>query len=260
MKYKSELQTAIELAKQAGEYLLNERQNIGRIYTKKDKSLVCRVDKKSSDFLTKSLLHYFPDYGLLDEENKQDLRGNREYFWVIDPLDGTIEYINDGSNFGLMIGLVHKNKPILGVTYAPVKKELIYAIKGYGAFLENQRKKQKIKVYNSKEINVLISARRKSEELDNLLKKISPKKITNMPSSFKTLEVAKGNATLFLCPETNTMNLWDLCAPQIILEEAGGKLTDLYGKNIDYNGDTVNRNGVIASNNMIHNKILGVLK
>jgi len=78
-----------------------------------------------------------------------------------------------------------------------------------------------------------------------------------MGGSLKIVEVAKGNATLFLCPATSTMHLWDLCAPQLILEEAGGRITDRYGKPFNYaQQETVNRNGIIASNGVDHDGIV----
>ncbi len=90
-----------------------------------------------------------------------------------------------------------------------------------------------------------------------MLSSIKPSSIKQMPTSFKTIEVAKGNANLFLCPRNITMNVWNLCAPSIILTEAGGKLTNLYGEQIDFQNCVTNKDGIIASNGGIHDYIVG---
>ena len=253
---KTELEVALDLAKIAGDILLKNRNNPLEIRTKKDNSIVCDADKESSNFLSEELSKRFPDYGILDEENIKNNTLTDGYCWIIDPLDGTIEYVNNGDNFGVLIGLMKNFIPILGVAYRPKMGEIIYGIINEGAYIINSEGKRKLNVSNSNSIDVLISSYRKCRELTDLLKLINPDSVRSMPSSFKTIDVAKGSATLFLCPASITMNLWDICAPDIILHEAGGKLSNLYGEPIDYSGNIVNLKGIVASNGVIHNEIL----
>ena len=214
-----------------------------------------------SQVLRKELSRQFPDYGILDEETDSDER-DKEYCWIVDPLDGTISYIRGDDSYGLLIGLIKNFEPILGVAYKPRAKELCYAIKGCGSYIETPEETKRLQVSQSKKLDILISGHRKNKELEDLIKKINPSEINSikqMYSSFKIIEIAKNNANLFLCPPSITLNVWDLCAPSVILYEAGGKITDIYGKPPDYNGSCINKNGVIASNKRIHDKIVEVL-
>lgn len=253
-----ELEVAKNLAKRAGIMLLEKRRKISKISIKKDESPVCNVDQEISKFLTRELLAEFPNYGILDEEDPNDLRHKHKYCWVTDPLDGTSEYLNGGNDFGVMIGLMENFHPILGVIYKPLTNEFIYASKGEGAFLENEGA-IKLNVSHSKILDVVTTKHRSNNELNDILNSLHPSSIRKMPSSFKTIEVAKGSFSAFICPKSITMNLWDLCAPQAILEEAGGKVTDLQGESINYEGDLVNKRGVIASNGVVQDIILSKL-
>ena len=194
----------------------------------------------------------------LDEERAEDKsRFKRRRCWVVDPLDDTRGYLAKQNTFGVIIGLLEDFQPVFGITYRPLSDELAFAIDGEGAFVEIGREQNRISVQQGK-ISVLISNSRSSEELEKILQKIKPEETIKIGGSLKTVEVAKGNASLFLCPTTSVMHLWDLCAPQVILEEAGGRISNAYGKCFDYSqAETVNRNGVIASNGIIHQRVVG---
>ena len=246
-KLEKELEIAKRTAKEAGRILLARANDDLEVSLKEDKSLVTKVDKEASRFITKKLTSNFPDYGILDEENPEDSRKKNKLCWVVDPLDGTIEYVNRRETYGVMIALMEDYSPVLGVVYIPKKDELIYAVKGRGAYIENGSSKKRINVSDNTKIDVLVTDSRKDNpEMNELIKKIKPDSITNMPSAIKIVEVAKGNYNLFLCPKSVIMSLWDLCAGHIILEEAGGKLTDLNFNKIDYAGELRNKNGVIG--------------
>jgi 3'(2'), 5'-bisphosphate nucleotidase len=243
-----ELEIAKEIAREAGKILLLRANDSFNIGFKEDKSVVSQVDKEVSEFITASLIKSFPKYGILDEENPFDLRKKHRLCWVVDPLDGTIEYVNKREVYGVMIGLMKDFMPILGVVYKPVVDEMVYAVKGQGAFLDKSGLKRRINVSDSDKLVLLISKNRRNSELNKIITNLNPTEVIEMPSSFKITEVAKGNATRFICSPSTTMNLWDLCSQQIILEEAGGTMSDYYGNKINYSGDLVNRLGIIASN------------
>ncbi len=253
-----ELEFVKDIIRKAGDILLELYDNTTGIRVKGDGSLVSDSDKKVSTYLLRELTKSFPEYAILDEESKEDgQRFIKEYCWFIDPLDGTREYLEKRNNFGVLMGLAKNFQPILGVTYKPQTDELVYAVRGYGAYIESRGIKRKIRVDTSPETRIIVSNSRTSEELEEMIERIDPTSKENMGGSLKTVEVARGNATLFLCPTTSIMHLWDLCAPSIILEEAGGRITDIYGGKFDYSmGQTANRNGVVASNGIIHDDVL----
>ncbi len=254
---KSELTYATIVIKAAGETLINNQNKPFEIEEKEDKTLVSNADKESSQIITSTLSNLFPNYAILDEETIEDgSRFKKEYCWVIDPLDGTKEFLNKEDNFGIIIGLMKNFEPVLGLTYRPKTDELVYAVKGKGAFMQKQGKRERLFVSDSEEINLLVSASRSSPELEEMIERISPNSITKMGSSLKIVEVAKANATAYLCPRTSIMHLWDLCGTSLILEEAGGKITDVYGNPFDFSQrDSANKKGIIAANNKIHNYI-----
>ena len=255
MEFEKELMVAEKLARTAGAIMLSTPKiSISR---KKDNSVVTNVDKELSSFLTSSLKQEFPEYGVLSEENlEDDQRQMYQRCWIIDPLDGTNDYVSGGSNFGVMLGLLDNYQPVFGATYQPIRDEFAYAARGSGAFLVKEGTEIKLNVSSSETISALVSRFRRIDELEEMLERIKPSTIANMPTAFKTVEVAKGNATLFLSPREIIMNLWDLCAPTVILEEAGGRITDLYGRAFIYSGGFANYNGIIASNGLVHDYVI----
>jgi 3'(2'),5'-bisphosphate nucleotidase len=260
MQFNEELVVAINVAQDAGKLLLDLHPNPSGIETKLDGSIVTDSDRKSSELITRELRKHFPKYGILDEESV-DERSGREYCWIVDPLDDTRGYVEKTGSFGIIIALTKNSEPVLGVTYRPYIDELLYARRGLGAFRVKEEGIEKISVSKSMDIHLLISSSRSSPELEKMIEEIKPSRVTKMGGSLKTVEVAKGNGTVFLCPKSSTMHLWDLCGPSVILEEAGGKITDAYGHAIDYSQkDTVNANGIVATNSILHQSIIDISK
>ena len=227
---KRELDVAIKIARNASKILIERHPNPTGVETKADGSLVSDVDKAVSAFIQNELIAQFPTHGVLNEELVDDQsRFNREFCWYVDPLDDTKGYLAKSATFGVLLGLTYKFQPVLGVTYNPLSDELVCAIRGSGAYRMRQGETSKISVAKSKDVHLLISNSRSSPELEQIIEKIRPASTTKMGGSLKIVEIAKGAATVFLCPKSSTMHLWDLCATSVILEEAGGKITDTYG-------------------------------
>jgi 3'(2'), 5'-bisphosphate nucleotidase len=257
MNYQKELDLAIEAARKAGNILLNQKEL--NVTSKQDGTPVSEADKASSKFLSEFLLKNFPDYGLLDEEQEEDnSRFSKQLCWIIDPLDSTKSYINNIDSYSVLIGLIKDFEPILGVSYRPKIDELVYAVKGHGSFLIKDNKSPiKLSVSNSTDINLLISKTRFNENFKKTVEKLNPNSLNFMGGSTKIIEIAKGSSNLYISPKENTMNLWDVCAPSIILSEAGGLLTDLQDNQINFSNKQVElNNGLIASNNLLHEKII----
>ena len=254
--YEEILEFLKKIIKEAGKILIENYDNPRGIRKKDDNTLVSDADKKVSDFLFNSLKEKYPDFGILDEERSEDERF-KEFCFIIDPLDGTKEYLKKIDEFSILIGLIKNFKPVLSIAYKPTSGELAYAIKGNGAFLEKNNKKIKLKVIAKKEIIAFISRTRKDENLDNLLGRLNAKKI-QLGSMYKIIEIAKNTGNVVVYPISLKVHIWDICAPQIILEEAGGIITDLIGGKIDYSKNIVN--GIIATSSLeTHKKILDLL-
>lgn len=257
-RFQSELKEAIRIVESAGKKLLSLYERPIDVETKSDGTKVSRADRETAVYITDELRRLFPDHAILNEEQREDgSRFQRLLCWVVDPLDGTKEYLAKIPDFGVMIGLLENFRPVLGVTLKPLKNELAYAAIGQGAYVVDSRGKSPLHVSDSDSVHAIVSRSRRSRQLKMLLAAVEPAKTSQMGGSLKTIEVARGAANLFLCPPRSTMHLWDLCAPSAILVEAGGRLTDAFGQPIDYaQAETANRKGVVAASAVIHDRIV----
>ena len=156
-------------------------------------------------------------------EIKYDTRKKWDFFWVIDPIDGTKEYINRGKDYTLNIALCHIDKPIFSIVYAPAREELYFAIKGKGA------KKNFNQIWSerssSSDIRIVASKSHLDDETNKFIESISAGgnvKVLNFGSSLKICKVGEGCADFY--PRFSPTMEWDTCAAQLILEEAGGAI------------------------------------
>jgi len=252
-------QTAIKAAKEAGKILLKLYQKNISIKNKKNTyNLVTEADLKSERVIVSIIKKKFPSHSFLTEEETVE-KTSSEYLWVIDPLDGTNNYSHGFPFFCVSIGLYKNNKPLLGVVYDPLRKELFYAEKGKGAFLNNK----KIKVSKSKKITDCIFVTGFYYERGSLMKRT----LKNMEDFFrKNVRGIRrtGSAALDLCYVASgrlegywelKISPWDFAAGALIVEEAGGKVTDVNGAK--YNLSMIS---VLASNKKIHNSMLKTIK
>ncbi|MBI4176129.1 MAG: hypothetical protein HY518_02915 [Candidatus Aenigmarchaeota archaeon] len=249
--FREELEFSYDLIILAGGILLDHHGKPLKVELKEDGTKVTDVDRLVSDLVSPSFEARFPGYAVVDEERKED---NRRYTSAdclfIDPLDDTSGYIRGGDDFGVIFGRTHGNTPVWGMSFKPAKKEVAYAVKGHGAYLVKDGVTARLEPSESEEIHVLVSRSRRGEELDAILKDLNPDSVAYMGGSLKIIEVAKGDSTVFICPQKSTMHLWDLCGPSVFLEESGGRISDLHRDSFDYrNPDTANHNGVVAARN-----------
>lgn len=254
------LKDVIEIAKRAGDKTLKIYKKDYKVYKKEDGSPVTEADLASGKVILSGLKKY--NYPILTEEKKDDKsRLKSKTLWIVDPLDGTNDFLDKTGQFSIMIGLVRNKKPVLGVIYQPTEQKLYFAQKEKGAFLKE--KNNSAKRLNVSDINQLpktrfvVSRTHFSKKVKNFLQKNNIKNTTKVGSigiKIGLLTESKADAYITF---TNKTCQWDSCAPQIILEQAGGKMTDLTGKNFSYNRPELkNLNGIIASNGKIHNLIV----
>lgn len=214
------------------------------------------ADRAANTIILKRLADEFPTDAILSEENPESWVTSGEWTWMIDPLDGTEEYIKANGEFMVMIGLCHKGVPVVGVVREPATGDELYAVRGGGAWrvAPGEQKATAIQVSQERDISNLVLAVSRSHRSPRVESFMTQTGLTREFISGsvgrKIAIVTTGKADVYLHPSPGT-KLWDTCAPQVILEEAGGVFTTALGAPIAYvrpDGDVKNDDGVLACN------------
>lgn len=247
---KIEIGDIIKIATEAGEISKDFYNENYSIEEKLDKSPVTEADKKINEFICEKLSRF--NYPILSEEAEDDFqkREQSEYVWIIDPLDGTKDFIQKTDEFSIIIGLAKNGVPILGVIFAPMLDELYFAEKNKGAFLIKNGKKKKISVSKNQLQGgrIFVSRNHLGEWEQEIAKKHEMQKVTMGSAGLKICKVASGEAELYI-NSGNKSSEWDICAGDVLLQEAGGLITDINNEKIVYNKKDVKlRSGYVASN------------
>ena len=229
---------------------------------KSDNSPITEADIASNKIIQKIIST--SDYPILSEETKDNKkRLEKETIWIIDPLDGTSDFINKTGEFTIMIGLVRKQVPVLGIIYCPPQNTLYVAQQNQGSYQLAGEKWSKISVSTISDLTKsrTVYSRHHSEESERLFFKYNKtKKLTKRGSSLKAIDVASGTSELYFT-STNKIKQWDTCASYCLVKEAGGNMTDVCGNDLKYNIDDVNhQNGIIVSNGLVHEKVINSYK
>lgn len=251
--FEKELKVAIEAAIKVVPLILEiYNSNELGVEIKDDNSPVTKADKLADKLIREHLSKHFPNYALLTEESVDDKsRLDNDYVFIVDPIDGTKDFVAKNGEFTVNIGLAYKHKPVLGVIVIPVTGEVYYASKGNGAFYQKDGKTVKIHVNSrTNDLTTLVSRFHSSEEEQAMIRKHSDriKHQRIVGASIKGCVIAKGDAEMSYRFSSNTKE-WDTCAMQAILEEAGGLLLKFDGTPITYNRkDVYNRGGYVICN------------
>ena len=223
----------INIAVKAGDIIMDIYNKDFSVVYKNDNSPLTEADKKSNDIICSRLKEIYPEIPIISEENKEipyETRKNWEYFWLIDPLDGTKEFIKKNGEFTVNIALIKKNRPILGVIYAPALNLLYYAEEGNGAFkIDDKGQKYKLPLYDNKSENLIKVVSSKSHSnyeterfINNLREHYKNVELLSKGSSLKICLVAEGIADIY--PRLGLTMEWDIAAGDIIAFEADKKL------------------------------------
>lgn len=267
-----ELETAIALARLAGikilEFYALEIIAEEKLGADNFTEPVTIADRTASKIIVEGLSQSFPGDAILSEE-EIDVAENRlvgKRVWIIDPIDGTWGFIKKDGDFGVQIGLTNENgEVILGIVFLPVHDKLFFAVKGEGTFLiDNNGEPKRLQVSgktNFTEMSLASSRNHRSPRMHRIIEDFGFKQEVQRGSvGLKIGLIAEQICDLYihLSPRTK---FWDTCAPQIILEEAGGRMTDLFGFPLRYDLlDVQNHNGVVASNGVAHEETILNLK
>jgi len=257
-----ELDVAIDAAVEAGNAILEIYDGNYETSTKSDDSPITEADLKSNEIIKKILSG--TGHTILSEEDRDDhSRLSKETIWIVDPLDGTSDFIDKTGEFTVMIALVKNKKPILGVIGWPTEKTIFAAQKGSGAFRYSNKNWEKIRVTSISDLTkcrVVGSRHHLSDTEKMFIKKLGIEDFTSIGSSLKVGKISSGEAEAYITT-TNKMKEWDSAASYCIVSEAGGKMTDMYGNDISYNNKIVNhQNGILVTNGLIHEKIINEFK
>jgi len=252
------IEIAKEAALKAGKLL---QEYFGKKHSFRKKKTIgdfsTEADKAAEDLIFKIIRKSFPNHSILSEETGK-LDSGSDYWWAIDPLDGTIPFTSGLPFFGVSIGLIKDNEPILGVVNIPKLNLLYWAETEKGAYLNNE----KIKVNKTRDLSDSLIGFEwgyipdRKERIENILYPLSGK-VRYMPNLACAVAAMTYVASGVLEAYVHNAHPWDFAAGACILKEAGGKTTDWKGKELNWLED---RLGIVASNGLIHDEILSLIK
>ncbi|MCD6449367.1 MAG: inositol monophosphatase [Thermotogaceae bacterium] len=241
---------AIKISRKAGKILLSEWGNPANISEKSSfQDLLTNMDKKSQSIIVEAIREKFPEDGVLAEEGIDERKSK---MWVIDPIDGTVNYAFGLPSFSVSIAYVEDDQPKLGVIHLPVIDETYYAVHGSGAYMDGVR----IKVSSRDEL-------RKTVGLMGFFRGFTGKFISEMEDKVIRIRmlgsiaagaayIAAGRADFYVAKRANP---WDVAAAVLILKEAGGRVTDIEGKEVG-----IYSKSYVFSNGKIHGELLKHIK
>ena len=235
----SYLDDARALAKQAGEKILEIYNTEFSVEEKDDKSPLTAADMASHNTIVAGLTALTPDIPVLSEESAKipyQERASWDTYWLIDPLDGTREFIKRNGEFTVNIALIHDGVPVLGVVHVPVSGVTYAACEGKGAIKETPGAGEQpisIRKLPDGPVAVVGSRSHQGDSLKAFLAKLGDHEIISMGSSLKICLVAEGAADVY--PRLGLTSEWDTAAAHCVVEQAGGSLTDLEMNRLRYN-------------------------
>jgi 3'(2'), 5'-bisphosphate nucleotidase len=255
-----ELDVASRLVRRAGA-IVAELQDAGlEVERKAEDEPVTEADRRASALLVEGLRTAFPRDGILSEEAADDgsrLRSPR--VWMIDPIDGTSDFIRGEDGYSVMVGLLEGDVPVLGLVYQPRGDRLYRAVSGEGAFVEahGTRRIEVSSVDRLELLRMVASKSHRDETITRIKVQLGISDEQAVGSvGLKLGLIARGDRDVYVNLSGRTKH-WDTLGPQVILHEAGGRLTDARGAAIDYRASSiVNHTGIVATNGVSHDAVL----
>ena len=243
-EYDDELNTATRAAEEAGRIIRTLFKGKFDVHEKSKNNPVTSADIEANHKIREIIQGRFPDDGWLSEEDQDDTRRlQSSRVWIVDPIDGTKEFIEGVPQFAVSIGLVEDGRPKVGVVYNPVENRLYQAAAGEGARLNGER----IFVNSRQNIQGALLLVSRSEPLRKFQVFVDLCEIQSVGSiAFRLAKVGggEGDGTLTF----RNIHEWDICAGALIVEEAGGKVIDGSGKALLFNGRDAKYHGIVAAN------------
>jgi len=254
----NETALAIDAAMQASKAVMEVYAQDFAIGRKDDNSPITKADLQSNQVIKEILSS--SGLPILSEEDEDDKsRLGCERIWIVDPLDGTSDFVNKTGEFTIMIALVEKKKPILGIISRPTKNMLFLAQSGNGAFVFEHESWKKLAVSKTSELKkckAVGSRFHLTEAEKEFFKSLEVESFASRGSSLKVAEICMGMSDIYLTTSSK-IKQWDTCASYCLITESGGKMTDMYGNDILYNTERLNHeNGLLVTNSLVHDQII----
>lgn len=251
-----ELEVAIEASRAAGAVIRTIYDTAFEVRQKGHDNPVTEADLQANERIHSIIRSAFPNDGWLSEETRDDARRlGRPRVWIVDPLDGTKEFVQHVPEFCVCISLVEQGEPIVGVSYDPIRDEVFAAERGAGTSVNGVATGVSTEATLS---NARVLASR-SEDKRGEWEAFKPHMHVALTGSvaFKLALVAAGraDATFSLTPK----NEWDICAGTLLITEAGGRMTDRDGQPLRFNQRETVRSGLVASNGVLHRPLMELI-
>ncbi len=252
-----ELDLARNAALNAGEILRRHyAQGSVQVREKDDASPVTTADLEANEILVRLLCAAFPDDAVVSEEAPDDgARASRARVWFVDPLDGTRDFVGRTGDFAVHIGLCIDGTPRLGVVYVPVADEMYWACAGQGAAYRGAAGERSLRVSPVSALTDFRVAIGRTHVPPNVQRFLDARgsngQIRRVGASVKLMALARGDLELCLWLHA-AEKAWDTCAPEVIVREAGGAMTDVDGNRLVYGEGLRHLRGVVASNGHNH--------
>jgi len=289
----------LEIIRQAGEGVLQVYARLEKdwdVRLKDDRTPITEADRISNRIITAGLKQLFPDIPLISEENKQipyEIRRQYEYFWLIDPLDGTKEFIKRNGEFTINLAFINRTQPVAGFISVPCKGLIYYAVNGEGAYRIQEKSKAeeklsepigespgksgsvskdaeastteegiivtrlKVAEFSPTETGLTVVASRShfDPETQKFIEQLNNPRLVSVGSSLKFMLLAEGQAHLY--PRLGRTMEWDTAAGQAILEEAGGQVLEFYSRRpLSYNKESLVNPPFLATGTILKNQCL----
>jgi len=261
-----ELEAARAIALEAAAVVSRYRPGELRVESKAGNEPVTEADRAANALIVERLVQAFPDDVVLSEEIPDDgSRHGRSRVWMVDPIDGTSDFIGGDSGYAVMIGLCIDGRPTLGVVAQPVTGKTYGGVVGAGAWLEEPGRARRPLHTSSLEsapgIRLVASKTHRTPKVDAIRRALGVTDEINIGSvGLKIGLVAEDLRDLYIYTGGRT-KVWDTCGPEAILVAAGGHLTDMDGKPLVYTErELYNRRGIVASNGSLHPFVLETLR
>jgi 3'(2'), 5'-bisphosphate nucleotidase len=227
------------LARDAGRAILQIYAQAFGVTEKHDRSPLTDADLRSHEILIAGLKRLSPEVPVLSEEAEAvpfAERSRWDWLWVVDPLDGTREFVQRNGEFTVNVALVHGHRPVLGIVHAPALETDYYACEGYGAFKVGRdgiARPIRVTTPAARPLRIVGSRSHRGDSLDGFLARAGDHELVAIGSSLKFCLVAEGAADVY--PRLGPTSEWDTAAGQCVLEQAGGHVDDLAGRPLGYN-------------------------
>lgn len=259
------IQKLIGISKDAGYEIMDIYNTNFEVVSKDDQSPLTKADILSNKIICDSLKRITPNIPILSEESSTISfhdRSKWSYYWLVDPLDGTKEFVNKNGEFTTNIALIKNNAPIFGIIHVPSRNETYWGSKCEGSFmLANDNIKKSLRVRSSKpnsELRIVSSRSHPSGDLKLLLEKLDNYELVGIGSSLKFCLIAKGEADCY--PRLGPTCEWDTAAGEIIAISAGADVVTLDDMPLDYNKkDLLNPYFLVSNNQEIKKRILSLI-